>query len=347
MAKVRAKAITAAAVTVAFGLLMAALSTYTVARTVARPSGDDNGRASEGARAPEVPLERRITDFTAGLDPDGDYREPRRAERRAVADAVGLILDGHPARARPLLAAVGFRLRTLTEAGTETGTGRGTDADSGTGTGTGTGRRYAELSDRTGDGPDPRGWARVYVDLSAPVRWSVQVPHPVSDADTERLGARVFLGSPGGVLVLAGAHRRAGEDDAADAAHRTDSVFDAVCDELARRGLPGVQLHGFADDSAPGRDVVASTGKGRAGRPAARHLAAALTARHFSVCRAWVRDCRLEGRDNVQGRRAATERVPFLHIEFARSVRASDRQIGQAVAAIGTVTARWAKDDPG
>ncbi|GAA1273059.1 hypothetical protein [Streptomyces javensis] len=322
MAKVRAKAITVAAVTVAFGLLVAALSTYTIAR-----SSGDNGRTSDGARAPEVPLERRITDFTAGLAPDGDYREPRRAERRDVADAVGLILDGHPDRARPLLADVGFRLRTLTD--------------------TGTGRRYAELSDRTADGPDPRGWARVYVDLSTAVRWSVQVPHPVSDADTERLGARVLLDSPGGVLVLAGAHRRAGEDDAADAAHRTDSVFDAVCDELARRGLPGVQIHGFADDSVPGRDVVASTGEGRAGRPDARRLAAALTARHFSVCRAWARDCPLEGRDNVQGRRAATEHVPFLHIEFARSVRASDGQIRNAVAAIGTVTGRWAKADSG
>ncbi|MCQ8190474.1 hypothetical protein [Streptomyces rugosispiralis] len=323
MAEIRARAIIVATVTVAFGLLVAALSAYTVARS----SGDDNGRASDGIRASQVPLERRITDFTAGLDPDGGYLEPRRAERRDVADAVGLILDGHPDRAHPLLADVGFRLRTLTD--------------------TGTGRRYAELSDRTQDGPDPRGWARVYVDLSAPVRWSVQVPHPVSDADTERLGARVLLDSPGGVLVLAGAHRRAGDGDAADAAHRTDSVFDAVCDELARRGLPGVQLHGFADDSAPGRDVVASTGSGRAGRPDARRLASALTARHFSVCRAWVRSCPLEGRDNVQGRRAATEHVPFLHIEFARSVRESDARIGRAVAAIGTVTGRWARDDAG
>ncbi|MBI0300353.1 hypothetical protein JBE04_39345 [Streptomyces sp. PRKS01-29] len=323
MAEIRAKAITMAAITVAFGLLVAALSTCTTARS----AGDDSARTPDGTRAPEVPLERRITGFTAGLDPGADYREPRRAERRAVAHAVGLVLDGHPDRARPLLADVGFRLRTLTD--------------------TGTGRRYAELADRTGDGPDPRGWARVYVDLAAPVRWSVQVPHPVSDADTERLGARVLLGSPGGVLVLAGAHRRAGDGDAADAAHRTDSVFDAVCDELARRGLPGVQIHGFADGSAPGRDVVASTGTGRAGRPDARRLAAALTARHFSVCRAWVRDCPLEGRDNVQGRGAATERVPFLHIEFARSVRASDGQIRNAVAAIGTVTARWAADGAG
>ncbi|QTI89840.1 hypothetical protein [Streptomyces sp. AgN23] len=316
MAEIRAKSITVAAVTVAFGLLLAALSAHTIGRSGGDPSSD-------GADAPEVPLERRITDFTAGIGPDSGYREPRRAERRAVADAVGLILDGHPDRARPPLADAGFRLRTLAD--------------------TGTGRRYAELSDRTEHGPAPRGWGRVYVDLSAPARWSVQVPHPVSDADTERLGARVLLGSPGGVLVLAGAHRRAGEDDAADAAHRTDSVFDAVCDELARRGLPGVQVHGFADDSAPGRDAVASTGAGSAGRADARRLAAALTARHLTVCRAWVRGCPLEGRDNVQGRRAAAGHVPFLHVEFARSVRASDTGIRHAAAAIDTVTSRWAK----
>lgn len=320
MAEMRRKSVTVAAVTVAFGLLLAGLSAYTIGWS----SGGD--RTAEGADAPEVPLERRITDFTAGFGPDSGYREPRRAERRAVADAVGLILDGRLGRARPPLADAGFRLRTLTDSGT--------------------GRRYAELSDRTEDTDAPRGWGRVYVDLSAPARWSVQVPHPVSDEDTERLGARVLLGSPGGVLVLAGAHRRAGDGDAADAAHRTDSVFDAVCDELVRRGLPGVQLHGFADDSAPGRDVVASTGKGSAGRADARRLAAALTARHFSVCRAWVRGCPLEGRDNVQGRRAAAEHVTFLHVEFARSVRMSDTRIRRAAAAVDTVTARWAKDAP-
>lgn len=320
MAEMRRKSVTVAAVTVAFGLLLAGLSAYTIGWS----SGGD--RTAEGADAPKVPLERRITDFTAGFGPDSGYREPRRAERRAVADAVGLILDGHPDRARPPLADAGFRLRTLTDSGT--------------------GRRYAELSDRTEDTDAPRGWGRVYVDLSAPARWSVQVPHPVSDENTERLGARVLLGSPGGVLVLAGAHRRAGDGDAADAAHRTDSVFDAVCDELVRRGLPGVQLHGFADDSAPGRDVVASTGKGSAGRADARRLAAALTARHFSVCRAWVRNCPLEGRDNVQGRRAAAGHVTFLHVEFARSVRTSETRIRRAATAVDTVTARWAKDAP-
>ncbi|MFD4620719.1 hypothetical protein [Streptomyces sp. NPDC058475] len=319
----RAKTISVAATIVVLGVLAAGLAAYGFGRaSQARggaPSPDRAGTASPGG----VSVERRITDFTAGFGPDSGYREPRRAERQAVADAVGQILDGHPDRARALLSDIDFQLRTVTDSTT--------------------GRRYAELSDRTEESPAPRGWGRVYIDLSAPVRWSVQVPHPVADADTERLGARVLLGSPGGLLVLAGAHRRAGVGDAADMAHRRDSVFDAVCDELARRGLPGIQLHGFADDSAPDHDVVASTGKGTLGRAEGRRLAAALDDRDFAVCRAWVRSCPLEGHDNVQGRTAAARHVPFLHIEFARSVRTSDARTSQAAAAIRTVTAQWTK----
>ncbi|WP_240634268.1 MULTISPECIES: hypothetical protein [Streptomyces] len=319
----RAKTISVTAAIVILGVLAAGLTAYGFGRASQSRGGDTPAPEQTAATAPAgVRLERRITDFTAGFDEDSGYREPRRAERRAVADAVGQILDGHPDRARGLLSDVDFQLRTLTDSTT--------------------GRRYAELSDRTEESPAPRGWGRVYIDLSAPVRWSAQVPHPVADAETERLGARVLLGSPGGVLVLAGAHRRAGEGDAADMAHRRDSVFDAVCDELAERGLPGIQLHGFADDSAPGHDAVASAGSGTEGRADGRRLAAALGARDFAVCRAWVRSCPLEGQDNVQGRKAAAERVPFLHVELARSVRTSDARVAEAASAVRAVTSRWA-----
>ncbi|MET8244068.1 hypothetical protein ABZV31_06310 [Streptomyces sp. NPDC005202] len=317
----RAKSISVAATIVVVGALVAGFGAYTIGRA-GQGHGDGGGTHSSSAPA-GVPLEHRIADFASHLREDAGYREPRRAERRAVADAVGQVLDGHLDRARTLLSDVDFQLRTLTDSAT--------------------GRRYAELSDRTEDGPTPRGRGRVYIDLSAPVRWSVQVPHPTADANTERVGARVLLGSPGGVMVLAGAHRRAGVGNAADVAHRTDSVFDAVCDELARRRLPGIQVHGFADDSAPGYDVVASTGKGTAGRADGRRLADALRARGFAVCRAWTRSCPLEGRDNVQGRRADAEDLTFLHVEFARSVRASDARIRQGVAAVDTITARWAQ----
>ena len=95
------------------------------------------------------------------------------------------------------------------------------------------GRSYAEVADAAArsDGAN-RGWGRVYVDQGAAPAWIVQVPHPVADQNTERLGARVLRSAPGGVLVLAGAHRNAAEKGAADVAHRTDSVFHDVIAEL-------------------------------------------------------------------------------------------------------------------
>ena len=204
-----------------------------------------------------------------------------------------------------------------------------------------TGRRYAEVGDGTENGPAPRGWGRVYIGLGSPSHWSVQVPHPAADAHTEEVGVNVLRGSHGGILVIAGAHRRAGRGNAADVAHRTDSVFDAVCDELADRGIPGIQVHGFADDSAPGYDVIASTGDGETARPEGRALADALLARTFHVCRAWARPCPLEGRSNVQGRRAATEDVPFLHVEFSNTIRTSPALPQRAAEALTTVTAAW------
>ncbi|UQX01690.1 hypothetical protein [Streptomyces sp. RerS4] len=264
--------------------------------------------------------------------------------------------------ARSRLSEVDYRLDTFTDAPS--------------------GRRYAEVADaavgsgRSGRGAG-RGWGRIYVDLDGPARWSVQVPHPLADRDTERLGAEVLRGAPGGVMVLAGAHREAasgaggrgeGDEDAspekdpADMAHRTDSVFHAVVTELTRRGLPGIQLHGFADSSAPGARAVVSTGAGDAAGAEAAALADALEgawgARRgrvegrvrgapdgrgaAAVCRAWADPCPLAGRTNQQGRLAAERGTRFLHLELARAVRSDAGASAGAVRAITYVTQGWA-----
>lgn len=176
----------------------------------------------------------------------------------------------------------------------------------------------------------------MYIDLSRPAAtWSVQVPHPVADADSEKLGVGAWRGTPGGVMVLAGANRRAGEGDAADVAHRRDTVFHAVCAELVAHRLPGIQLHGYADSTEPDYDVIVSTGKGDHGRSWGEGLSSALRQEGFEVCRVWVRRCSLEGRTNVQGRTAAAAELPFLHVEFSRSIRESEKRTARAVTAIG------------
>lgn len=235
---------------------------------------------------------------------------------------MALYVDGEHARAERKLAEVDFGIRIVRD-----------------GSGDEPGRRYAEIADR-GD-ETRRGWGRVYVDLDTAPRYSVQVPHPVADAYTDRLGAGVLRGAPGGVLVIAGAHRRAGDGDEADVAHRQDTVFHAVTTGLVDRSLPAIQVHGYADRSVPDRDVVVSTGAGDQARPQGRTLADALDDDGFRVCRAWERTCPLEGRNNAQGRLAAARGVPFLHIEVSRTVRGDTTRTARAVAAMATAVREW------
>lgn len=230
--------VTIAALCAAFALLCTGLTLFLV-----RPDATPPPRqaASAPQLSPDNDLVRRIALFTAGFGERGGYRVPTSEERSTLTRGVALLLDGDPQAARARLETVGFTLHTVTDGVS--------------------GRRYAEVADGAGEsGRGSRGWGRVYVDLDHPPRWSVQVPHPIADARTELLGARVLRGAPGGVMVIAGAHRNAAKDGSADMAHRTDSVFHGVIDELMRRELPGIQLHGFANESFPGRDAVVSTG---------------------------------------------------------------------------------------
>ncbi|MEV8389821.1 MULTISPECIES: hypothetical protein [unclassified Streptomyces] len=278
---------------------------------------------SAPATGNDLDLEHRISGFGADTVADAGFLPPGRVERETVAAGVGLYLDGKRAEAERKLAEVDFGVHILRD----------------TAKGTTKGRRYAEIADRARE--DVRGWGRVYIDLDAPVRFSVQVPHPVADSYSESLGAGVLRGAPGGVLVVAGAHRAAGKGNEADVAHRTDTIFHAVCAELVARGLPGIQVHGFADSTSPPHDAVVSTGAGDDGRAQALTLARALADDGFRVCRAWSSKCPLAGRTNKQGKLAADDGVPFIHVEFNRTIRENEGRSRRVVEAMTTTVAEW------
>ncbi|WP_395295899.1 hypothetical protein ACF9IK_22280 [Kitasatospora hibisci] len=319
----------AAALPVAALLVLLALA---VGLTVAargsggRPAGPAAGAAvgvpDPGGPQP-VDLAAEVDAYTAGLAPSGPYLVPDAAQRRAVADGVLAVLDGRPDRAGQALAPVGYRLTEFTEAGS--------------------GRRVAEIAEERPEGSaDGRGWGRVYLDLSSKSAWSVQVPHPVSDSRTELIGVDLFRAVPGGVLVLAGAHRRAGADGASDPAHRGDTVFAAVVETLTGRGLPGIQVHGFDEGSLPGADAVVSSGAGAAG-PAAELTADGFGRAGFAVCRAWREKCgQLEGTTNVEGRFAAGLGVPWLHVELANALRTEPARRARVAAVLAGTARGWA-----
>jgi hypothetical protein len=140
----------------------------------------------------------------------------------------------------------------------------------------------------------------------------IEVPHPGSDRYTARLGTELFHALPTSALLIAGAHRKH-----ADVAHLGNSVFHTCAQTLATTEL---QLHGFAEASAPDTDVVLTPGMGE---PTVLHhaLREALTNQGFRV----RHHEHLAGRTNVQGMAAAVRGTPFLHLELAPPVRAHHR----------------------
>ncbi len=250
--------------------------------------------------SPADPLTARIESFTSALSADQPYRPPDAAERATAARGfAGLISRTGPAG----LAKLGFTVEDLVDPVT--------------------GRPYTLVRNEPGTG---RAWGLYLVDRSAPPSLAVEVPHPAFDLRTELFGLDLFRRTPGAVLMIAGAHRKA-DGDRADVAHEAGSVFHVVAADLAGRGLAQLQLHGFDDASAPGYDVVLSAGAGRVGGAAVR-LGDGFAQAGLTPCRAWARACAgLEGETNVQGQLAEADGTVFLHVELSRTVRDDDRAL--------------------
>jgi hypothetical protein len=264
--------------------------------------------------APTITLDDVVGQLLDHLDPDGPYRDPTPAERDRAVAAADLLASGDTTAAVEAFAPLEMSVST------------GTDSA--------TGRRYAMAASRF---DTDRSWGILAVDLpQEPPHVLVEVPHPGSDLHTERLGLALFRALPGAALLIAGAHRRAG-DGAADVAHEPDSLFHALATHLADRGATQVQLHGFHDDSLADHDIVVSAGAGTSTQ-LTEPMAEALSAAGFDVCRAWSQRCgSLEGRTNAQGREAAVLGHPFLHLEINRSTRDDDQRSAALIRTVATV----------
>lgn len=253
-------------------------------------------------------LAPHILSFAAGLDPERPYRPPTVAERRAGADGFAELLDGGNV-AETQLKELGFSIQD------------GVDSV--------TGRRYTLAMNES---ESERAWGVYLIDRSAPPSVVVEIPHPNSDLRTEQMGLSYFRMVPGTVLLMAGAHRRAGTQ--ADVAHRENSMFHTIATELAERGYGQIQFHGFHDSSQPGKDIVLSTGAAKVDETALR-MADRLAEAGFALCHAWAESCRgLEGNANVQGKMAAANGTAFIHIEVSSTIRGDERTREAVVSAL-------------
>ncbi|MPY51707.1 hypothetical protein FPZ41_25335 [Streptomyces sp. K1PN6] len=269
-----------------------------------------------------VDLRSRILAYTADFKPDGDYTPPSDTQREKLSEGVGNLLDGNAARAEQLLSPIGLKVTRLTD--------------------TESGRRYDEIAARRPG--EAQHWGRLYLNVDAGLHWNAQIPHPMSDRDTEVLGVRLLEDNPGGSLVLAGAHRRAGRGDAADVAHSEDSAFHTIVVELQKRDVPGVQLHGFTDGPDRPYEAVVSTGAAQSAHTETSAMADSMEADGLRVCRGWQDRCPLEGVTNVQGKAAQRQHAKFVHVELAPDARGDGRDADEAEKALSGLVTSWAHD---
>ncbi len=271
----------------------------------------------QNGEPPVAGTAERLAEFVGGLRPDGPYRTPTSEERDTAARGFEALLTGLRVWiATSHLSPLGFSVDQQVD-----------DA---------TGRPYLLILNQR---DSERAWGMYMMDLSAPVRLAIEVPHPNSDLKTEQMGLDLFRRVPGSMLMVAGAHRDAA-DKAADVAHRKDSIFHVMAAHFADRGLPQVQLHGFSDATLPARDLVLSTGIGQPGE-VAEHTALRLERAGLAICLAWREKCgRLGATRNAQGRAAAAFDSPYLHVEASRSVREDTERRKAVIDAITAALSR-------
>ncbi|MFW0787263.1 hypothetical protein AAFP35_22430 [Gordonia sp. CPCC 206044] len=248
----------------------------------------------------------QLSDLVARVvkaSPDRDsatYRPPSRDIAQSIAAGVSeLLKSGHAELGR-------YELETVSVSGQSR-----TDSPG----------RILALVER-GDPTDGNG---LYVARERPAAESpliVQVPHPVADQKTELMGTQLFSETQARLFMMAGAHRRAG-DDSADVAHRTDTTFAAVSDAVVQKGTTVVQLHGFSsrDHDDDYGDVVLSSSVPTPSR-SVRRLAADLEDHGFDTCTYDGKKCRALGATtNVQAVAARARGADFIHIEVNQNIR--------------------------
>jgi len=251
-----------------------------------------------------------------GVFAEQPYVSPTPEQREDAGIGLARLIAGYLAEANEVLAGLGFTVSSDTDPVT--------------------GRRYAlAVSQTSGE----QVWGLYLVDLSAPPGLCIAVPHPKFDADCEQLALRLWRSVPGSILALAAVHRKAA-GGTADPARNLESVFHHLWTTIVGpRGIPQVQIHGFADTTAA-EQVVVSTGAGPRS-PTAVRIADEIAATGLIVTRNWdgTADRDLRAVTNSQGIAAAASGWVWVHLEHNRTVRTEPALWHPAIDAVATAIA--------
>ncbi|MGI8668713.1 MAG: hypothetical protein ACR2J3_02570 [Aridibacter sp.] len=208
------------------------------------------------------------------------------------------------------------------------------------------GRKYILLEEKSGK----TGWGFYVFDLETKSPLAIEIPHPVSDENTELQGIEAFLQTRARAFLLAGTHRRTNEklsvctqatDESqyaeSDVAHSVATMFHQTHETLVnkQKNTVAVQLHGMKKrDICP--DVFMSSGTKHVTKNAAKLLECLKNKKiEAGIYDGKTSTCPLIASTNVQGRfsngekenacRKYAETSPepgfFIHIEQEPNIR--------------------------
>lgn len=279
------------------------------------------GRDATPVLPPSAPTLGALVDGLLADLPGRDegYRPPTASELTVAASASAAAQSGDIRRARRLANEIGYDVLIAAAGGDPVIVLREREREREREAG---GRGWGMFASRTGDRSDVL----------------VEVSHPIADLETAEMGLELFIETRAQALLIAGAHRDATPSGSADAAHRRDSVFHAVHEQVLDEDLVVVQPHGFATSGDRPFEAVVSAG---ARRPTAiaSDVAEVIAGSGARVCLFGNESCDdLGGTRNQQGITARRLGASFLHLEFDPALREPGpprkRLIGQLAAAL-------------
>lgn len=178
--------------------------------------------------------------------------------------------------------------------------------------------------------PIRRGWG-LYAFRANPLNnIIIEAPHPLFDQGTPEVALAVYRALNAKALLIAGTHRRANRDRAADVAQNDQTIFHTLHQVLTDSENPIVlQIHGFSADKHPDYPQVILNSNHGTSLAVLNRLADAFSAAGLQVemcTNGWDKLC---GRTNVQ--LSSMEQGVFIHLELAESVRYNNKALLNAI----------------
>jgi len=184
------------------------------------------------------------------------------------------------------------------------------------------------------------GWGTFIFDPAGYEEVIIEVPHPIFDTNTWKVGFKAYQNVNAKYFLMAGTHRYAnGSNPApADVAHNTQNTFHTVHQKVSPYSTHSLQVHGFSISSHPDYpDVVLSNGSANP-TPILDSLSNAISSFGYTVgIYDGINWTQLGATTNKQGQWSRSQGYSFIHMETEYFIRASQSEWQKIINAMNYV----------